>query len=73
MTKTWIQANFPARDIPNTVAVMAEGPGEIVVDIDWLAGQIGTAATYADLTALAISAQGWQKVWDQWKQKGIVS
>lgn len=72
MTKAWIIQTFPARDT-NQVAVYEEGNGEIVCDADWLATTTGTAATYADLSALSISAQGWQKIFDQWKANGIIT
>lgn len=72
MTKAWIQASFADRG-SNQVAVYTEQNGEIVCDADWLATTTGTATKYADLSALSIASQGWQKIFDQWKANGIVS
>jgi hypothetical protein len=51
----------------------AEVAYETVCDVDWLAGTISGANTYADLSALPIASQGWQKVFDQWKEKGLIA
>lgn len=71
MTREWIEQNFTVSDGGVTVYTSLEV--DITCGLDWLAETIGTAKTYADLSALPIAAQGWQKVFDYWKERGIIS
>lgn len=35
-------------------------------------GAISTPPAYEELSALTIASQGWQRIFDQWKEKRIV-
>lgn len=72
MTSTWLESTFQM--IGDRVIVYEDSTSWTDVDPNWLASQQPTSnpPTYAELSALEIASQGWQKVFDQWKEKGIV-
>jgi hypothetical protein len=70
MTKQWIQDNFTIID--NQVVVFETENESLVCDLDWLATTITNSNTYTDLSSLAIANQGWQKIFDQWNEKGLI-
>lgn len=74
MMGDWIMQHF-APDGYGGVIVYEEDSGWLSCDPNWLAGTLGSTVppTYAALSALPIASQGWQKIFDQWKERGIVS
>lgn len=76
----WLTANFPSG--PDGQVIVFE-TADLAVGVDPVAqtaagGIFATVAsdnppTYAALSALACASQGWQQVFDAWKEKGLVS
>lgn len=71
----WLLTSFP-NDGTNIV-VYSESYLSVVInvaDVTTIFGSITSAPpAYAALSSLPIALQGWQKVFDQWKESGIVS
>jgi hypothetical protein len=72
--ETWISTNFaPAY---GGWVVYTDADFFITVDNTQITtnfGNLTAPPTYADLSALQIAQQGWQKVFDKWKTDGKVS
>lgn len=76
MTIDFINKNF-SNDIMGQVIVQEFKDGSYVsIDQTTLMNlTAGTSAnpTYAELSGLTIASQGWQPIFDSWKERGIVS
>ena len=73
--ETWLKAHFAA--IGNEVVVYRGTKGLIGYDptdpARYFTAITTTPPTYAALSALPCAAEGWQKIFDQWKANGLVS
>ena len=73
--ETWLKANFTG--IANEVIVYQGANGFNGYDPTDPAGYFTsittTPPTYTELSALPCAAEGWQKIFDQWKARGIIS
>lgn len=73
--EAWLTQSF--RTVGNQVIVYTHGLGFIGFDPTDPTGLFTsittTPPTYAALSALPCAAEGWQKIFDQWKAKGLVS
>jgi hypothetical protein len=72
--KDWITNNFPSSPYGGVI-VYQDDSGFVSCDAQWLASVLGDTVppTYEGLSALPLAQQGWQRIFDQWKEKGIVS
>ena len=73
--EAWLIDNLPPIGV-GQVCVYTDDTGSIGFDPSDPAGMFSTISqppTYTALSALPCAAQGWQKVFDQWKQSGLVS
>jgi hypothetical protein len=70
----WLSTNFTQFEGDNYTFYSDEN-GFIVSDINFVAEQLNgcsTPPTYTEVSALAIALQGWQRIFDQWKEKGLI-
>jgi hypothetical protein len=75
VTVNWVQTNFESL-ADGSVIVMRDGDDFTTCDPNWLSQNttaISDPPTYDKLSSLPMALQGWQKIFDQWKEKGIVS
>lgn len=72
----WLQKNF-LNNPDGTVTIFVNVGQSLLFDPSDPNGLFSlitsTPPTYAELSSLPCVAQGWQKIFDQWKAKGLVS
>ena len=73
----WLTANFKPW-MGGTVIVYTDADGNVTAysptdPAGYFANITGTPPTHVALSALPCAAQGWQKIFDQWKATGKVS
>lgn len=73
--ETWLKEHFPL--LPNGEVMIyktARGyygydPTRAAMDF----GNLGASPAHSVLSALPLAAQGWQRIFDDWKERGLVS
>jgi hypothetical protein len=71
----WIKNNFP--QFRDEFVVYQTDEGEFTTisetNIQLLFGDLDAPPKYEVLSAMPIAKQGWQPIFDQWKEKGLIS
>ena len=73
--ETWLNDHF-VHGPPSVVIVYQQGNTALVYDPVNAAMDFPSVApvpTHAVLSSLTIAAQGWQKIFDQWKTNGLIT
>jgi hypothetical protein len=74
--EAWAIATFPS-DGMGGVIVYQDDTGYLSCDPSVFGSQafagVSAPPTYAALSQLAIASEGWQKVFDQWKARGLIT
>jgi hypothetical protein len=71
MTRQWIEDNFKFNNDGYVMIYNGEN-SDLACDENFLSDLIISCETYEDLCKLEVASQGWQKIFDQWRERQFV-